>query len=662
MSLVITSNINLQDDPDTSEIFKPYSYTNRLSNTIKLPEDCEVAVQSVKINKNGLYSVNRANSKFGLYFGQDLTPALTLEETTNHPVSGSIINSNRFAELTPDDLKNEMLSALGRTINDPSHMASVQGTSTQDNPVLNASCDVVLKKGPDNEFQGYELSLDQKITNVDIIPPDDAPVNQFENAFFEYTGGELECTDPLSTDGCCVSFEDRPLTNSATSEADCSFAVNFDDANQDTLSRWCIGICRRTEPTFHPNGQFKANAPPYYDNKNSKGAGSNVAWNFSHQFYDYVVCRQGNFLRVFQKVINTDRNPRKLGTNKNHLIMKEVIYYGTHNADFPAVYDIDANADGYEEVLWRIEGEKVICQIRQSGKPAKDLVDFDVQSGKAGFNRYNSFTPRSCLQTMMYGKCYIKRNGDTMQIEERRTYDHITAWESKNPNVSWVNHLIRDGLYNTWGWKVERRDWNNYKASNSAVIYAPKGLNAGNGQEDYQVNLITEPSEEYGKEYTADFGSSNLFGMRGVPVAKPIGANLTHKLSKLESVVIPKLINNKSLFVRLNNFTFNTANARLGNAFSKLLCHLPRFDNSGNETGGLYFEPQERVYVALNNPDELYLNNFDVDIVYDNEEFAECLMGKTIVCLHFRQRGLRILDTDVKKEIERNLQNIVVRN
>ena len=63
---------------------------------------------------------------------------------------------------------------------------------------------------------------------------------------------------------------------------------------------------------------------------------------------------------------------------------------------------------------------------------------------------------------------------------------------------------------------------------------------------------------------------------------------------------------------------------------------MPRFDNSGNETGGLYFEPHEKTYLALNNTDELLINSFDVDIVYDNETLCTALSGKTIVCFHIR--------------------------
>ena len=69
MSYVITSNVALSDRPDQSNIFKPYSYSNQLSNTLTIPPNSQVCVESCKINKSGLIIVDRANALFNQYFG-----------------------------------------------------------------------------------------------------------------------------------------------------------------------------------------------------------------------------------------------------------------------------------------------------------------------------------------------------------------------------------------------------------------------------------------------------------------------------------------------------------------------------------------------------------------------------------------------------------------
>ena len=42
MSLVITSNKALENAPDFSNGFKPYSYQNRLLNTMRIPPNSEI--------------------------------------------------------------------------------------------------------------------------------------------------------------------------------------------------------------------------------------------------------------------------------------------------------------------------------------------------------------------------------------------------------------------------------------------------------------------------------------------------------------------------------------------------------------------------------------------------------------------------------------------
>ena len=53
--------------------------------------------------------------------------------------------------------------------------------------------------------------------------------------------------------------------------------------------------------------------------------------------------------------------------------------------------------------------------------------------------------------------------------------------------------------------------------------------------------------------------------------------------------------------------------------------------------GALFFQPPERMYLKLNNPNEIYLNDIDVEFVYSDERLCTSLVGKTIVCFHIRK-------------------------
>ena len=63
---------------------------------------------------------------------------------------------------------------------------------------------------------------------------------------------------------------------------------------------------------------------------------------------------------------------------------------------------------------------------------------------------------------------------------------------------------------------------------------------------------------------------------------------------------------------------------------------MPRFDNNGNHFGSLYYEPNERVYMKLNNVEELLVNSFDIDVVYQDEQLCTTISAKTVICLHIR--------------------------
>ena len=96
------------------------------------------------------------------------------------------------------------------------------------------------------------------------------------------------------------------------------------------------------------------------------------------------------------------------------------------------------------------------------------------------------------------------------------------------------------------------------------------------------------------------------------------------------------MIGNQSLFVRVPNLPIESYNTGKGSV-SKILYHLPRFDNSGNETGGLFFAPAQRLYIPLNNPNTLRINNIQVEVCNVDETEKEVdLTGQIVVCFDIK--------------------------
>ena len=100
------------------------------------------------------------------------------------------------------------------------------------------------------------------------------------------------------------------------------------------------------------------------------------------------------------------------------------------------------------------------------------------------------------------------------------------------------------------------------------------------------------------------------------------------------------MISSKSIFVRLDNFTQESMNAFNKNT-SKIIAHLPRFDGV-NESGPLYLEPKNMIYLDLNNSEEIPANSFDISLCYSDETYADSLTGTTIIVLHVKEKAITV--------------------
>ena len=172
------------------------------------------------------------------------------------------------------------------------------------------------------------------------------------------------------------------------------------------------------------------------------------------------------------------------------------------------------------------------------------------------------------------------------------------------------------------------------------------GLNASGGV-NHIISIITSsdglfngtnPPTEIAGGYTRDCGAQNIMGFENTPtqtINTFQGATQGNSVV-LESKTIPKMISNKSLFVRLPDLPIESYNTGKG-SMSKILYHLPRFDNSGNEVGGLFYQPPQRLYIPLNNPNSIRMNNIKVELVNIDEKNDDVdLVGQTIICFDIK--------------------------
>eukprot|EP01043_Picozoa_sp_COSAG02_P009279 COSAG02_NODE_313_length_24939_cov_470.394485_8_plen_629_part_00 len=626
MSLVVTSNIATEDDPSFSNVFKPFSYQNRLLNTMRIPPMSEIALQSAKINKNGLFILDRANSGFCHYFGtaiEDLHDN-DIENSTTQPFRAVIGAGEAFRagdkknEVNIDDMANEINKGIDQAAFHPSLITSETTTGMAVTP---------LYDGTSASFKGFKFVATQQTAKTtraeaDITWTDISKNNGYTD--FTTTNGSITGT---SRQGFYVQNREYPISQNAGT---CTF--NFSDAN---TGNWMVGLSRiNTQRNLGPPGYDYL--PPYMMDTNTASLKNPLFIRGQYRYADICVLRFGDELRVYQS------GARSMA-NSDGIYMNPVTYFGAHNTKFGTVYNLGTNGNKYRKVKFTLSNEELrIDMIREDG--TVDLLCDYTTLKAAGATKNLCLNPTNAAKWAMYPVCAGGNRTNaayTNQTIALESVDHYTAYptydETKYFNYDW------------WGWsqqygetifcnKLERRDWNNFSRTTSPHgagangLLAPKGVNGSGGMDGYDSIIITARSAAYGNS-TNECNTQFTLGFSGDPISNPTTTNLA---STNESTSTPQLVSNISLFIRLNNFTQNSVNARQGTN-SKIIAHLPRFDNSGNETGGLYFEPHEKTYLSLNNPEEILINSFDVDIVYDNETLCTALTGKTIVCFHIRQ-------------------------
>ena len=628
MSLVITSNVSLNDRPETSNVYKPYSYQNQLLNTMKIPPNSQIALQSCKINKNGLLIVDKSNSGFAHYFGVPLGEATTpdISHSTTQPFFATAGDSGAFDngarnQRNIDDFANDIQSGISLASFHPAYVNSVLPSKITCNPELSTG----------NVFEGYEWIATQQTTNTsksgDLVATD---ISTNTQGNFTQAGGVITST---TNNGFYVQNREYPVSQN---QGSAYFTFSGANASDKDRSPFMCGLSRiNRQKDFHGKGMFM---PEYFNSGLANG--QDTRYGGEQAYADICIARVGTTLKVLQVTSNSRANGNGRGQTQINRVD-----YTTHNPSgkLGTEYNLRTNTSNYVGCRFEVDNEEVKIYLVNGSGTETLLIDYTMDG--SGVTKNTCTNPLGAPKWALYPVCAVGGKGTSGSSLTMSRVDHYTnypIWNADNyVNYDWWGYSEANGL-TRWCREVEMRFWGDKNDTTSGTLgnglLAPRNVNASGGMDGYKSLIITAQSQEYGEEITAPCNTQQTFGFMGSPIS-PVA--LVGLVSTIKSTKTPKLISNVSLFIRLNNFSQNSINARQG-TLSKIIAHLPRFDNSGNETGGLYFEPTAGlIYLDLNNTNELLINSFDLDIVYDNETLCTALSGKTIICLHIREKPLR---------------------
>lgn len=608
MSLVILSNGNEQGSID-----KAYSFTNTLQTPIVIPKNSEVALQSLKMNKDGTFQVARSNNLFYQYIGKKLTDTFTYDLSTRNVGYTRIFP---LGEVNAEAFARRVENAQNRGIYHPDY----QGLAT---------CSV--QRNSSTSFDGYDLTYENRLSasGVNYRPTTNSsamvPGTVFSTGW-EYTSAAHKFNKTSANGGarCFAQFSHAPMSLHQG-----HFKVAFNGAP----TKWSIGLsryCNPEAPYTDSQGKPQVANFTYPDYYNTDDVG----------FYDFVARKEFNAtngsyeLKLYHTVFDT---------LSQDLSLEEVVYYGYTGAAYTAPYDLSTNASAFTNIEFFIDEEMVEVYLEQDSKKFRTLI-CSPELGTPGKTNY--FKPVNQVCAYLYGKMEI--DGDTNEHLILHSYDgrNLTGFQydgidtSLSYELPLQDRLINFDWYNTLGWLGTGRDYllkivdsRKYNQMLDPHIHTFVKTKAS-GYSNYTTVPVLSESEKYFSTKYAN--TEEVLGFIG---ASPMEAPTSFNASSISfiSSTVPKLISNQSVFVRLNGLTQRSTNGATGNQ-SHIIYHCPRFDNSGEQTGGLFFEASQKTYLDISNAADIQVNSLGIDFVDKNERYFESVIGSSVVVLHIRQK------------------------
>lgn len=630
MSLVVCSN-TAEDDLDNTtinNINKPFSFRNALSSTYKIPPNAQVALQSIKYSLDGNLVLSTDSRSMYQYYGEDLNvtnaegnQSTITRNSTAVPIKTPLVDTWTMSNLDKGTKRQFNLTSFKNEFGN-------QLSKYMYHPNQRYKAFVELDTDTDGSFTGFKLNYDYYDSATSNIPDntyaedllnDNVNEGLYEQSW-EYVGGVFSSGNPndQNTPQCAI------LTQYPISLHNGELVVNFNNANA-SGKEWAVGLSRYITNIDDITGEYKLDyfsRPLSGDQMPSKYIG----------FYDYVVCRKGNILKVYHTPFDSTISSEKL-------ISREMIY---GNNDIAEDYDLDTNASSFHKVKFTCIGQQIKIEMLESDDTAHLLYEYN-----STYDNVNQLKAVCQSNWNMYPILYLEEpeldDSNSLSVE---TFTGVTSfapsitnnqWKVSDSDASWFNSVESSNNLQV-AKELELRIWNdnNEDQRDNYLVYAGI-LTGANVVIDLENVIITKPSNLYVP--TNDANTTSFLGFVGDSESSNFSyaqGSDPHTRRIFTSISQPVLVNNKSFFVKLDNLTQNSTNAFQGNR-STIIAHVPQFD--GQVTAGrIYYEPNTLVYLDLNNSNEMNISSFDLSLVHVTEQFAENVSGQTIIVLHIKQR------------------------
>ena len=588
-SLVICGN-EVKDTGGASQFQSAFSFNNHLKQPLRIPPNSEVAVQSLKIVKEGSITLT-PSTKWYQYYGEKLSDTKPQSETTSAPIPVSLgLTQNKSVRTS--ELAKELKDAVNKGVANPETFGFNEVSQIED---------------AEGDFGGFRFNFKSRssASAVDVKPSKWVNSYAESDGYLVYNSAGHTLTGGKQNSPYNVAIgTDNPI---ALNQGE--FIVDLSNAN---ATNWAVGLTR---------SRATGENPDYFNPDDSQ------IFQTTNIFSDYLV---GAFqtsgaggtqrkIRVFQAVYDTTSGE----FDEDRPISMREVDYTSGSGSFSSLYDWSANSDSYNKVKISIENENVKVELHN------DASGYDVLVSPDSPDKLNKFKPVADTCRALYPLAYVQKNTKSLAIEKFSG----RAVGMTYGKSDWWGYLSANDLENKYGLEVDTRLYNDM--GNAGETHTYVGLDKGFLNYQFVMIVDIDPEDRY--KDTQDARASHILGFTGKSVLDTYDATNSFGGGYFDSTSTPTLKSDSSIFVRLNNFNITTYNANVS-AFSNIIYSAPRFSTGTDKrVGSLFFECPERTYVALNNTSEIVVNNFNIDLVNENETLAKDLSGKSVCILHFRK-------------------------
>ena len=604
MSLIITSNTPSKEVGESSVgINRPFSYVNNLNDTLKIPANAKVAVQSIKINKDSRFNISSINNKFSFFYGELLDENFNNannSEINSFAVSTSLLNpkdsSDDTFQVTPEDLAGIIQTAGRKALFHPNLLLSTNNASSFYTEVDRNSSEL--------DFEGFKFYV-ESTRNASVSS------NRTANWI---------TTNPAETNDAIYDTNTGVLSNGDNQDRQylgtdypldllggvCEFEITTNQEMKFGLTR----NLRVNDIEGNPLPQFTGPVVPWWETNNDFP---------EFDYYDYVCVVEADFtMKIYSAEPATD----------TLLEMIEFDYRFMNGGDY-----YNASSDNIKKVSFQVKNEQVTIKFIDDNGSIFTLTDGTSSTSASNVKGINMNT------RFLYPKVTLTAFGDITLSQFQGV--NITNWTYGDEFID-SNGIVQTLFMDYYAYVIN----NLYRQEQSLWILARdmdckytksvdfsdlKGLDSF-GLANYQPAIFTSIDNNY--EFTSGANTSRLFGFSNRnPALKTGQQSVAPYQFNFVSDEVPIATDTQSIFVRLNSFTHETYNMGIGN-YSKIIYHLPAFNNDGLTAGTFWYDANPMVYIDLNNTEPLFINDISIDLVKADETLADELIGKTIIVLH----------------------------